>query len=220
MKGTPRKLIVGVTALFISLAFYPLVMGISLEEKEDMTTIEYTTVDENGKLVREYLTLPGEQTTQLVFWIIQLLKLLERHPWDSPIIQFFLKDHPLLQKIFSYLLSSNILNKKLVASLGWGRCFNPFKEVKTAFIKPLVFWHYANAVPEGLPIPSTTLIMDLNPFKLTTFKGFQLGLLLKFRGVYVHIPRPLPELSMTFFIGTAKQVWGVAFPLPEIPSQS
>ncbi|HEC89503.1 MAG: hypothetical protein DRN12_03990 [Thermoplasmata archaeon] len=218
MKGTnKKKLIIGVAALFISLAYMPMVIGAPME-KENKTTIRYGILNSDGTFEQQSVTLSERELTDLISKLTRLINLLQTFNGDWSIIDSLLKGHPLLQKLLQYLLSSDVLgNKKIVASFGLGRSFNPFKELKTSIMRPFTFWHYSNTVvSEQIPIPSTTVILDLNPFKISTFKGFQIGFMLKFRGFYIYIPRQLPEQSITLFIGVTPSVW--AFALPEMPT--
>jgi hypothetical protein len=48
----------------------------------------------------------------------------------------------------------------------------------------------------------------MNPFNVKTFIGNQIGLMLRFRGVHIHIDRSYPLGSYTIFLGTAKNVGG------------
>lgn len=218
MKGiNKKKFIIGVAALFISLAYMPMVIGAPIE-KEDRTTISYAILNSDGTIEQQSVSLTDRELTDLISRLTQLMNILKTFNGDWSIIDSLLKGHPLLQKLLTYLLSSDILgNKKIVASFGLGLCFNPFKELKTSIVRPFTFWHYSNTVvSQQLPIQSTTVIVDLNPFKISTFKGFQIGFMLKFRGFYLYIPRQLPEQSITVFIGVTPSIW--AFALPEIPT--
>ena len=212
-----KKLILGVAALFISLAFTPMAMGDSTD-KASATTIEYVAVNGDGTFEQQSISLSGQELVNLIFQLRQIIDFLKTHHGDWNIIESLFKSHPLLQKLLSYLLSSDVLgNKKIVASFGLGRNLNPFKNLKTSIVRPFTLWHYSNAVLPQLPIPSTTVIVDMNPFKISTFEGAQIGFMLRFHGVYIYIPRPLPEQSITVFIGTASYVGAVDF--PQIPIQ-
>ncbi len=218
MKGiNKKKLIIGVAALFISLAYTPMVIGAPIE-KENRTTISYAILNSDGTIEQQSVSLTDRELTDLISRLTQLMNILKTFHGDWSIIDSLLGGHPLLQKLLTYLLSSDVLgNKKIVASFGLGRCFNPFKELKTSIIRPFTFWHYSNTIiSQQIPLPSTTVIVDLNPFKISTFKGFQIGFMLKFRGFYLYIPRQLPEQSITVFIGVTPSIW--AFALPEIPT--
>jgi hypothetical protein len=117
----------------------------------------------------------------------------------------------LLNKIIQYILNSKLLDdRKLVISQGGGYNINILKDSKIGVIKPFTFWHY-NKDPSVLGIPSTTIVLSLNPFKVNTFSGAQFGLMLRFRGLYVQVSQPLPQKSYTFFIGTASNAGGIEF---------
>lgn len=228
MKGIlKKKLIVGVALLFITLAMSPIAIGDVAEEVDEaeLITIECMTLSDDGTLQQETISLSEAETATLISAITQFIYFLQTNPDKEEIIDVlstggFYNDHPILSKLLSYLFSTKLLgNRKLVASLGWGYCFNPFKEIKTGIIKPIAFWHYTGSSTD-IPFPSTTAIIDLNPFEIKTLTGFQFGFMLRFHGFYIHIPRPLPQQSMTFFIGTARHAGGFALPDFSLPQLS
>ena len=112
-------------------------------------------------------------------------------------------------------------DRQLIISAGWGLTLNPFKKTQTDFVKPITFWHYADQ-SDTMLIPSITASLTLNPFQVKSMMGSQLGVMIRFRGVYVNIPQQLPQQSFTFFIGSAKHILNVELPtfeLPQIPTQ-
>ena len=80
----------------------------------------------------------------------------------------------------------------------------------------MALWCYVDS-SDIMPISSGTGVISLNPFEIKTFTGAQMGFMLRFRGLYIHVAQPLPQKAYTFFIGTAKQIGGIEFiPLSSI----
>ena len=219
MRDIRKKLtIVAVAALFLSLAAIPATTTETLQEEQTIP-IEITTISENGLFQTERFQLTSVEWSSLIQKISMLMNLLNMAKGDeeaSNILLDFLNinDSPILSKIINGLLSSKLnFKRQLVASAGWGINLNPFKKTQTDFIKPITFWHYQEQ-SNTMGLPSMTANMDFSPFKLKTVMGGQIGFMLRFRGVYVHLPQQLPEQSFTFFLGTAKHI--VSFELPTI----
>jgi hypothetical protein len=93
---------------------------------------------------------------------------------------------------------------------------NPFKKGQTDFVRPITCWHYAPQ-SETLLYPSTTATLNLDPFEFKTITGSQFGLMMRFRGVYIHIPQSLPNQSFTFFVGSAKYIMNIELPTLQLP---
>jgi hypothetical protein len=224
MRDIRKKLsIVAIAALFLTLATLPAITAETQTQDEQTIPVEITTVSENGLLRSEIFKLTSVEWSSLIQKISVLMKLLNmaRGEQDtSNILLDFLNanESPILTRIVNSLLSSKLgLKRQLVASVGWGLDLNPFKKSQTDFIKPITFWHYAEQ-SDMMSVPSMTASIDFNPFKLKNVMGSQVGIMLRFRGVYIHLQQPLPDQSFTFFIGTAKHIINFELPSIQLPS--
>jgi len=217
-----KSVIILIGALFISLSASPALMA---EQKTIETprtfTIECGFINNDGTITKETMDLTEEDVADLEITIRDLLELLRGDLQLEEIVNllsgiFDGQRHPILYRLITYILSTEaIAENKLVVSQGWGIDLLPFQKTKTKFVKPLITWRYAEN-SDMFPIPSTTAVLNLNPYEVQTFSGGQLGFMLKFKGVYVHIPKNLPEQSYTFFLGSAKYVFGLELPTFEI----
>jgi hypothetical protein len=224
-EGLFRKgLVIGVIALFATIYVLPAIANEQIEEKacEETVTVEYTSMDLDGSTVGEKFSISEQEFTDLKTKLSSLFDTLKSKTDRKDVIDVLTSfldrnDNPLLSKILASLLNSEILdNRKLVVSYGWGYDLNPFKDSKTKVAKPFTLWHYTDASNQML-IPSGTGIVSLDPFEIKTFTGAQMGFMLRFRGLYIHVAQPLSQTSYTFFIGTAKYAGGFEFsPLSSI----
>jgi hypothetical protein len=213
-----KSMIIGITALFVSISMAPAFSSEATSiEQTPTTTVEYATVEENGKLVYQSIEMTEDDIIELQSSIAALNDLLKSQQDMPSIIQLLLRyldnnNYPILSKLISYLLNAEFLkNKDLVVSQGWSYNFNPFKKASTDFMKPFAVWRYTKS-PSMLVIPSTTTIINFNPMEVKTLAGGQIGVLLRFKGFYIHIPKPLPDESFTFFIGFARYAGGIELP--------
>jgi len=219
-----KGLVIGVIALFATISILPAIANEQIEEKvyDEIVNVEYTSIDLDGSTVGEKFTLSEQEFTDLKTRLSSLFDTLKSKTDKKDIMDVLTSfldrnNHPLLNKILTSLLNSEILgNRKLVVSQGWGYNLNPFKDSKTAVAKPFTLWCYTDT-SDQMSIPSGTGIVSLNPFEIKTFTGAQMGFMLRFRGLYIHIAQPLSQTSYTFFIGTAKYAGGFEFtPLSSI----
>ena len=226
MKTTIEKVsIIGVAALFLTVSIMPMIAAQEIPETET-TSIEIASVQNNGLLQTETFQLTTNELASLIEQLTRLTNLIDTAK-DQESIGSILLDfingntNPIIAKIIDALLSSKMdFDRQLVVSAGWGLTLNPFKKTETDFVKPIAFWHYAEK-EETMQIPSITATLNMNPFQVKSMMGSQFGIMLRFRGVHVHIPQKLPQQSFTFFIGSAKHVINVELPtiqIPEIPT--
>jgi hypothetical protein len=223
MKVNMKKtMIIGVIALFISASVAPLIAA-TPTQSEETYAVEYAMVNADGSLSEETILLNAGELSLLQLQLSDLFDLLKSTTDKGLLINLLLKylngeDFPLLSKIVTYVLGSEMLqDRQLVISEGWGYDLNPFKKMSTDFVKPVTFWKYGE-LSELFPVPSTTAVLKLSPFEVETYTGSQLGFMLRFHGIYIHIPQQMPMQSFTFFLGSAKYVFGAEVPAIEIPS--
>jgi len=213
-----KGMILAVAALFLSLSMAPAITA-EKETTEPVYAVELTSVAENGQFIQETMYLTSEEVQVLqnrLSWLLDLLKnQMDMEGLLELLLQFInLDDYPILSRIITTVFDSELLLKgKLVVSEGWGIDINPFKDSQTSFMKPITVWKY-QAASEMFQLPSMTAIVDLNPFALKTIEGGQLGMMLRFKGIYVHISQPLPQQSFTFILGMSR--FATAFEMPTV----
>ncbi|MFO8077485.1 MAG: hypothetical protein R6U21_02420, partial [Thermoplasmatota archaeon] len=215
-----KGMILGIIALFISVSMAPALTAVPKNtEQKDTIAIELASIASDGSQQIETLDLTEDEAANLQLSLTSLLELIRSIKDKSSLIdllQLFFNgnEYPILSKIITNLFNSQLLeNRQIVVSEGWNYDLNPFKKTEKDVMKPLTIWRYAES-SDKLPIPSSTSIIRFNPMETETYTGSQLGLLVRFKGIYVHIPQKLPEQSFTFFIGFARHAG--AFELPTL----
>lgn len=225
MKNIWKKgMILAIIALFISVSTAPAFSAVpKSNEKNDTIAIELGSVKNDGSQTIEKLQLSEDEVASLQIKLSTLIDLIRsRTDKDSlfDLLQLFLNgnEYPILSKIINYLIDSQVLtNRQIIVSEGWCYDFNPFKKTQTDVMKPLTVWRYAEG-SEKLPIPSTTTIIKFNPMETEHVGGGQIGLMVRFKGIYVHIPQKLPDQSFTFFIGFARHAGAFDLPTLTLPT--
>lgn len=212
-----KGMILAVAALFVSLSMAPVITA----EKETKSTyaVNFTSVKENGRIIKDTLILTEEEVNVLKNRLSSLLDLLKNQDESDDIMKLLLNfmnldEYPILSRIISNLFNSELLMKgNLVFSEGWSMTLNPFNDGDISFMKPITLWRYQDA-SDMFQVPSMTTIIDLNPFELKTIEGSQFGFMFRFKGIYLEITQPLPQQSFTFFLGISRHA--TAFELPSI----
>lgn len=212
-----KGMILAVAALFVSLSMAPVITA----EKETKSTyaVNFTSVKENGRIIKDTLILTEEEVNVLKNRLSSLLDLLKNQDESDDIMKLLLNfmnldEYPILSRIISNLFNSELLMKgNLVFSEGWSMTLNPFNDGDISFMKPITLWRYQDA-SDMFQVPSMTAIIDLNPFELKTIEGSQFGFMFRFKGIYLEITQPLPQQSFTFFLGVSRHA--TAFELPSI----
>jgi len=221
-KMLEKTSIIAVAALFLTVSIMPMIAADLGTEKEQTIPIEISSIQENGLLKTETFRLTNAEFSTIIEKLTTLINLINMAKGEDAVANILLNfingnNNPLLSKIINALLTSNMdFDRKVVVSAGWGLNINPFKKSQTEFVKPITFWHYAQN-SDTLTFPSSTATLNLNPFEAKTMIGSQLGIMLRFRGVYVHIPQSYPAQSFTFFIGSAKHIINIELPTLQAP---
>ena len=179
-------------------------------QNNETTLVEITTLTDEGTLTTETISLSESELTEIQN---NLATLFEEFPstgiFDNikNIINNMIKgNHPLLSSISKIFLRSRLSHSRaLVISQGFSYNFNPFRQNRFKIKKPFTFWFYST----GKLIKSKTLIFRPLALQFQTLNGRQLGIMVKFTGVYINIIRPYPEQSYTFFAGTAHRIMGL-----------
>ena len=213
--------VVGVVALFVGLSITP-VNALEFPEDEmqdEVVNIEYALVDFDGNTVIEKFALSNQEFIELEVMISEFMEKIQsttnRDDAMNILNTFLMNRHPVLSFILKPLSSYKMFrNRVFVVSQGWGHKLNPFKNSSAEIYKLFNFWHYNNQSELG--IPSGTFILRHGRLFNTDAKclcGTQVGVVTRFRGIYIYVARPLPEKSYTFFMGTALHVVGLDFTL-------
>ncbi len=218
-----KGMILGIIALFMSVSMAPALTAVpKTTEQKDTIAIEIASVASDGSQQIETLDLTEDEAANLQLSLTSLLELIRSIKDKDSLLDFLQlffngNEYPILSKIITNLFNSQLLeNRQIVVSEGWNYDLNPFKKTETDVMKPLTVWRYCESA-EKLPIPSSTSIIRFNPMETQTYTGSQLGILVRFKGIYVHIPQKLPEQSFTFFIGFARHAGAFEFPTFTMP---
>lgn len=225
MKNTlfRKSITILIIALFSIIYIVPVMANESIiENKNDNILLEYAVIDLQGFTYLEQISLSENELSSIqnkLSIIFEELQLKENNEETINFLKSYLdvNEYPILSRIFSNLLNFDIIGKrKLVISQGMGPKLNPFKDSKTAIVKPFTTWLYSDS-QNLLPLPSSTGVLSINPFKIKTYMGPQFGFMLRFRGIYLNIGQTSSMQSYTFFIGTARHIGGFEFtPLSSI----
>ena len=212
-----KSLSITIITLFLIIYLMPVMANETIyENKNDGIILEYSTIDLHGSSNIEKISLTENELVNIQNKLSNLfedLQLQKNSEGTVNVLESYLNtnDYPILSRILSNLFNFDFIGKrKLVVSQGIGPNFNPFKDGKTAVVKPFTTWLYSDS-NNMLPLPSATGVLSINPFKIKTFMGPQFGFMLRFRGIYINIGQSSSMQSYTFFIGTARHIGGVEF---------
>jgi hypothetical protein len=211
-KGLLRKgLVIWIIAIFVTIYMAPAYANEKI--KEEAFSVEYNLIDSDGILYQEKVELSLSEIAGLKDRLSLIIENLQSSKDENEIIdvlESFLnfEDYPFLSRILELLINSGFsIDRTLIFSQGWGYNFNPLRNNKVDFIKSIYFWRYTDSA-NPINMPSSTAILDMDPFQVRTFIGNQMGLMLGFRGVHIHIDRSYPMGSFTIFLGSARYVGG------------
>jgi len=206
-----KGFVIWIIAIFVTIYMAPVYAN--EEIKEEDFSVEYNLIDSEGIFNKEKVELSLSDIEGLKDRLSSLIDNLQSTKEENEIIdvlESFLdfKEYPFLSRILEQLLNSGFsIDGSLVVSQGWGYDFNPLKKNKFDFIKPIYFWRYTDSV-NPINMPSSTAVLSMDPFQVKTFIGNQMGFMLRFRGVHLHIARSYPMGSFTIFLGSARYVGG------------
>lgn len=208
-----KSLVLIVISLFLTVCFSPAFAQENYEINDKNIDFEYSVIGSDGLASFQKTSITETEFKNLRNEITTMINKLKSQTNDEEIVNILksyldVNKYPILSRIISRLFDLNFIGRhKLVISQGIGPDFSPLKDSKTALIKPFTSWMYIDS-NNLLPIPSSTGVLSLNPFKIKTFVGPQFGFMLRFRGIYINIGQPTSMQSYTFFIGTARYVGG------------
>jgi hypothetical protein len=181
------------------------------ETKKETVEIEIGTITSKENSITEKMSLSDEQLIELETLLSNLIIKLESAKSGTEINNIL--ENYLQKNFFSFNLIKNIIDRLinrliklkgffspgLVISFGRGYNLNPFKTTGTRLFNHLCIWHYTKG---------TTFIWK--PIKkIAILRGMQLGYMLNFKGLYMHIANKYPKMSYTFFIGLPNMIHGM-----------
>ena len=219
-----RKMIVmGVMALFVGLSISP-VNALEFPEDEmqdEVVNIEYALVDLDGTVTIEKFILSEQEFKELEVMLSEFMEKIQSATDRNDVINiintFFGNKHPVLSFILKPLnIYKMFRNRAFVVSQGWSYKLNPFKDNSVEMYKPFNCWYYSDQ--SKFEMLSRTFILRhgrLLDMDIECLRGMQIGMMTRFRGIYIYVARPPPEKSYTFFMGTAHHIMGLDFTLPD-----
>ena len=212
-----KRKIVAIFAMFLMISIPFGVVDAREVKKEEDIRLEIASISEEGNILTEEFFTSEEELVAFQGIIGELFEKIQNAQNLDEILQILQllrgRDSRLFKIIFRMITRNRLLgNRAFVLSSGTCYDLNPFKQDQVKIRKRSTFWRYSSGT-----INSKTFI--LRPFKLDNkvLTGTQFGFMRKFTGIYIHISRTIPEKSYTFFMGTAKNAFGLDFtPSPQI----
>ena len=211
----------GIILLFLGASFGQGTLSTTQVTSQESTPIliDCDVLSDDGSLSTIQLELTDEDQTSLQYSLSQLITALEGASTIEDMEDIIASSS--LNKRFSPLLSfildtisklRMVRNRVFIISQGWGYTLNPNKTKDIEFHKFLCSWYYAPR--SNWNMTSKTLIIRHSRIELEfeNLNGRQLGIMNRFRGIHIVIPREFPEKTYHFFLGTAKHVGGMDFP--------
>lgn len=223
MKEIKKAVVIGVVTLFLGLAIAPINADVPETEKakpdKETVTLEYTLIN-NGKMITEKQEMSVGEAERIIERLEELSKEFKilRDPDSTEnekkaarnIIDSSMDEWSLLRTIKSILRWFADLDYSIggafVLSQGRGGRLHILPTEKLQYAKVVALWHYETPFPS-----SYTCIADLLPFpRLDLMRGRQIGVMVGFVGVYLHLESPLPLFrDYTWFAGHALWIGGI-----------
>ena len=123
------------------------------------------------------------------------------------VIGFAIKHKPVLFKEIKESMRNIKQKRAFILSSGYTKLLIPKILPKFKLHKFRTSWLY-----NAHPVLSKTIIIDLFPPKVKILKGMQIGMMKRFIGVYIQIPKPLKREIHTIFFGHAKKITSIDIP--------
>jgi len=180
------------------------------ERKQETIEVLFEAIGEDGSVEYESLTLTEEELTIFQSQISQIIQSIKDITDISQLIEMlknlFGSNSQLLSTVLKLFKRPGLLkNRALIISQGPNHDLNPLRRTRFKIRKKFTFWRY------GEGIGASTLILKPLRLKFERLSGPQFGFMHKFMGLYIHISRRISQNSYTFFMGTAKNAFGVDF---------
>jgi hypothetical protein len=180
-------------------------------EKTETIEVEISTYVSEGITTIETIFLTEEQITELektIEYIIEKAESIDSIEEFEKIVENLPKNNgPIMTIIFKIMSKFKHLKKRgFVVSHGQNIKINPFKKREINIREGFKLWCYLNNQND-----KTVIFKPLSSGKkVKTLSGSQIGLMSKFTGLYIFIPKRFPQKSHTFFIGTARNIKGIS----------
>jgi hypothetical protein len=206
--GMKKFGIIAVIALFLSLPLTPASIAES-ETAQPTYPVTITSIDDTGTTVSEIIHF----TINEINFLTETFDQIQQHARDEmdlkEIVELLLDvfnstHYPILSRILSRLIDTDLFIKgNFVVSKGWSRTLNPFSDGEISVVKMISLFRYREDM--GMfGIPSTTTIIDPNPFELESYSGNHVCFLFRFKGIYIHITKPFPQQSFRYILGMSR----------------
>ena len=218
-----KMIVIGVIVLFVGLAIGPVTANEFPENElqDEVVNIECALFDLDGSATIEKFTLSEQEFKELEGMLSEFMEKIQSATDRNDIVNiidtFFGNKHPVLSSILKPLnIYKMFRNRAFVISQGWSYKLNPFKDNSVEARKPFNCWYYSDQ--SKFEMLSRTFILRhgrLLDMDIECLRGMQIGMMTRFRGIYIYVARPPPEKSYTFFMGTAHHIMGLDFTLPD-----
>ncbi|HEC82168.1 MAG TPA: hypothetical protein ENI42_07100 [Thermoplasmatales archaeon] len=184
---------------------------------ENQTVSEYATVhciltEEDGKVKTAVYHVSKGELKSLSNIISDLIERLQDYKGSieeavREVCSNYNGNFPLLK----FLLSVKPTQKRVfIVSNGFGKRFDVELRSKLRIYKPLTFWHYYGKY--NYLNSSKTVIIDPILPRVRVLDGWQLGMMRRFVGLYIHISGSMTVKDHTFFMGYAYRVRALDLP--------
>ena len=218
-----KMIVIGVIVLFVGLAIGPVTANEFPENElqDEVVNIECALFDLDDSATIEKFTLSEQEFKELEGMLSEFMEKIQSATDRNDIVNiidtFFGNKYPVLSSILKPLnIYKMFRNRAFVISQGWSYKLNPFKDNSVEARKPFNCWYYSDQ--SKFEMLSRTFILRhgrLLDMDIECLRGMQIGMMTRFRGIYIYVARSPPEKSYTFFMGTAHHIMGLDFTLPD-----
>lgn len=218
-----KMVVVGVIILFVGLSIGPVTANEFPENElqDEVLNIECALLDLDGSVTIEKFSLSEQEFNELEVMLSEFMEKIQSATDRNDVINiintFFEDKHPILSFILKPLnIYKMFRNRAFVVSQGWSYKLNPFKDNSVEMYKPFNCWYYSDQ--SKFEMLSRTFILRhgrLLDMDIECLRGMQIGMMTRFKGIYIYVAQPSPEKSYTFFMGTAHHIMGLDFTLPD-----
>lgn len=218
-----KMVVIGVIVLFVGLSIGPVTANEFPENelRDEVVNIECALFDLDDSVTIEKFTLSEQEFKELEVILSEFMEKIQsatdRNDVVNIIDTFFGNKHPVLSFILKPLnICKMFRNRAFVVSQGWSYKLNPFKDNSVETQKPFNCWYYSDQ--SKFEMLSRTFILRhgrLLDMDIECLHGTQIGMMTRFKGIYIYVARPSPEKSYTFFMGTTHHIMGLDFTLPD-----
>jgi hypothetical protein len=177
---------------------YPLMIQMRQGEKSDISTLLLSETDLNllTSVIDQVISdMASEKTIYSA-----ITHLLNRGiSWN----------YPLLSLITTLLIRLRMINNHVfIISQGWSYTLNPLRNTTLDLYRLLGVWHYGSGF---MFKQSKTVIIrhGYGTWEKEVLLGKQAGIMDNFYGLWLHIPKRLPQKSYTFLVGIARHAVGI-----------